>query len=73
MMCVPPLLSHSGDVCVRVPASLAAGVELRGAAVRLDPGVVLQRTEGKPAQNPTTVLGKLVYVLHPTVRLHHPT
>uniref|UniRef100_H3D3J6 Family with sequence similarity 185 member A n=1 Tax=Tetraodon nigroviridis TaxID=99883 RepID=H3D3J6_TETNG len=51
--------TQEGDVCVRVPASLAAGVELRGAAVRLDPGVVLQRTEGKPAQNPTTVLGYL--------------
>lgn len=58
-VCCSHSLSHSGDVCVRVPASLIAGVELRGASVHIDSEVVMHRTERKPAENPTTVMGKL--------------
>lgn len=58
LTCVHPL-SPSGHVCVRVPASLKAGVELRGASVHID-AEVMHRTESKPAENPTTVIGKLL-------------
>lgn len=44
---------------MRVPSSLKAGVELRGASVHVDPEVVLHRTQSEPAKNPTTVMGKL--------------
>lgn len=60
-VCPSHSLSRSGDVCVRVPASLKAGVELRGAAVHVDSEVVMHRTEHKPAENPTTVMGKLLF------------
>lgn len=72
-MCSSHTLSHSGDVCVRVPASLKAGVELRGASVHIDSEVVMHRTECKPAENPTTVMGKLLFfsMLHHILHLHY--
>lgn len=78
-MCSSHSVSHSGDVCVRVPASLLAGVELRGASVNIDSEVVLHSTEYKPAENPTTVMGKLLFfsmlhhVLHLIIKLKSPT
>lgn len=72
-VCPSHSLSRSGDVCVRVPASLKAGVELRGAAVHVDSEVLMHRAEHKPAENPTTVLGKLLVfsILHPVLHLHY--
>lgn len=61
-VCPSHSLSRSGDVCVRVPASLKAGVELRGAAVHVDSEVLMHRTEHKPAENPTTVTGKMLFL-----------
>ncbi|XP_056907660.1 protein FAM185A [Takifugu flavidus] len=51
--------TQEGHVCVRVPSSLKAGVELCGGSVHIDPEVVLHRTQSEPAKNLTTVMGYL--------------
>ncbi|XP_070762896.1 protein FAM185A [Enoplosus armatus] len=51
------LHSQDGAVCVRVPSSLKAGVELCGAAVEISPDVVLRGVENNTTQGQTTVTG----------------
>nr|XP_019934492.1 PREDICTED: protein FAM185A [Paralichthys olivaceus] len=53
------LHSEEGAVCVRVPSSLKAGVELCGAEVEILPDVVLDGAENHTAQGQTTVTGYL--------------
>nr|XP_020469857.1 protein FAM185A isoform X2 [Monopterus albus] len=49
---------HSQEVvCVRVPSSLGAGVELCGASVEISPEVVLSGVENKTTHGQTTVTG----------------
>lgn len=50
--------SYAGAVCVRVPSSLQAAVELSGASVDLSPEVVLQRAQRNAARGQTTVTGE---------------
>lgn len=50
-------MSYSGAVCVRVPSSLKAGVELCGASVDISPEVVLHRAENNAAEGQATVTG----------------
>lgn len=58
-----------GAVCVRVPSSLKAGVELCGASVEISPEVVLHGVENNTTQGQTTVTGEtLIYITsHSTV------
>lgn len=58
-------LSFTGDVCVRVPPSLKAGVELCGASVDVSSEVVLHRTESRHAEGQITVVGKLSLFITP--------
>ncbi|XP_044049330.1 protein FAM185A [Siniperca chuatsi] len=51
------LHSQDGAVCVRVPSSLKAGVELCGAAVDISPEVVLHGVENSTTEGQTTVTG----------------
>ncbi|XP_016888411.2 protein FAM185A isoform X3 [Cynoglossus semilaevis] len=51
------LHSHKGGVCVRVPSSLRAGVELRGASVEISPEVVLSEVETHTDHSQTTLKG----------------
>ncbi|KAM9377789.1 protein FAM185A [Pholidichthys leucotaenia] len=51
------LLSQEGAVCVRVPSTLKAGVELRGASVDISPEVVLHGVKNNTTQGQTTVMG----------------
>lgn len=51
------LLSQEGAVCVRVPSSLKAGVELCGASVDVSPEVVLHRVQNNTTDGQTTVTG----------------
>lgn len=51
------LHSQEGAVCVRVPSSLKAGVELRGASVDVSPEVVLHGVENNTSEGQTTVTG----------------
>ncbi|KAK2842136.1 hypothetical protein Q5P01_012336 [Channa striata] len=51
------LHSQEGMVCVRVPPSLTAGVELSGGSVEISPEVVLHGVENKTTQSQTTVIG----------------
>ncbi|XP_026222029.1 protein FAM185A [Anabas testudineus] len=53
------LHSQEGEVCVRVPSSLRAGVELWGASVEINPDVVLHGVENNTTQGQTTVTGFL--------------
>ncbi|XP_070686440.1 protein FAM185A isoform X2 [Pempheris klunzingeri] len=48
--------SQEGAVCVRVPSSLKAGVELRGASVDISPEVVLHGVENNTAEGQTTAV-----------------
>lgn len=57
------LLSDIGALCVRVPSSLKAGVELCGASVDISPGVVLQGVENNTTEGQTTVSGKPYFFL----------
>ncbi|KAI3371423.1 hypothetical protein L3Q82_024022 [Scortum barcoo] len=49
--------SQDGAVCVRVPSSLKAGVELCGASVDISPEVVLHGVENNTTEGQTTVTG----------------
>lgn len=51
------ILSEEGSVCVRVPSSLRAGVELCGASVDVSPEVVLHGAENNTSEGQTTVTG----------------
>ncbi|XP_049928708.1 protein FAM185A [Epinephelus moara] len=51
------LHSEEGAVCVRVPSSLKAGVELRGASVDISPEVVLHGVQNNTTESQTTVTG----------------
>ncbi|XP_029010777.1 protein FAM185A [Betta splendens] len=51
------LHSREGAVCVRVPSSLRAGVELCGASVEINSKVVLCGAENNTSQGQTTVTG----------------
>ncbi|XP_075998375.1 protein FAM185A [Genypterus blacodes] len=51
--------SQEGTVCVRVPSSLSAGLELYGASVEIGPDVDLHGLEQSTAQGQTTVSGRL--------------
>ncbi|XP_070828131.1 protein FAM185A [Chaetodon trifascialis] len=51
------LHSQEGAVCVRVPSSLKAGVELCGASVDVSPEVVLHGVENNTTEGQTTVAG----------------
>lgn len=51
------LHSHEGNVCVRVPSSLIAGVELCGKSVAISPEVVLQGVKNNTTECQTTVTG----------------
>lgn len=57
------LLLYTGAVCVRVPSSLKAGVELCGASVDISPEVVLHRVENSTAEGQTTVTGKPLFFI----------
>lgn len=63
------LLSDIGELCVRVPSSLKAGLELCGASVDISPEVVLQGVENNTTEGQTTVSGKpSFFLLHHTPR-----
>ncbi|KAF3688943.1 Protein FAM185A [Channa argus] len=51
--------SQEGVVCVRIPTSLRAGVELSGMSVEISPEVVLQGVEHITAHGQTTVTGNM--------------
>ncbi|KAM7414380.1 hypothetical protein PAMA_019275 [Pampus argenteus] len=51
------LHSQEGAVCVRIPSSLRAGVELCGVSVDVSPEVVLHGVENKKTEGQTTVTG----------------
>ncbi|XP_022610267.1 protein FAM185A isoform X2 [Seriola dumerili] len=51
------LHSQEGAVCVRVPSTLRAGVELRGSSVEISPEMVLHEVENNTTQGQTTVTG----------------
>lgn len=51
------LHSQDGAVCVRVPSSLKAGVELCGTSVDISPEVVLHGVENNTTEGQTTVSG----------------
>ncbi|XP_045892799.1 protein FAM185A [Micropterus dolomieu] len=51
------LHSQNGAVCVRVPFSLKAGVELCGTSVDISPEVVLHGVENNTTEGQTTVTG----------------
>ncbi|XP_073328197.1 protein FAM185A [Pagrus major] len=51
------LHTQEGALCVRVPSSLKAGVELCGASVDISPEVVLQGVENNTSEGQTTVSG----------------
>lgn len=51
---------YAGAVCVRVPTSLKAAVELSGTEVDLRPEVVLHGAQTKSAPGQTTVTGEQV-------------
>ncbi|XP_042351854.1 protein FAM185A [Plectropomus leopardus] len=51
------LRSQEGAVCVRVPSSLKAGVELRGVSVDISPEVALHGVENNITEGQTTVTG----------------
>lgn len=51
------LHSQEGAVCVRVPSSLRAGVELCGVSVDVSPEVVLHGVENNKTEGQTTVTG----------------
>ncbi|XP_039988860.1 protein FAM185A [Xiphias gladius] len=51
------LHSQEGAVCVRVPSTLRAGVELCGTSVEISPEVVLHQVENNTTQGQTTVTG----------------
>lgn len=54
-----------GDVCLRVPVTLSARVELCGASVDMSPEVVFHEAENHQAQGQTTVMGKLYNINTP--------
>ncbi|XP_055011951.1 protein FAM185A isoform X2 [Boleophthalmus pectinirostris] len=51
------VFSEQGAVCVRVPSSLRAGVELCGASVDISPEVMFHETGKHQAPGQTTVMG----------------
>ncbi|KAK5867567.1 hypothetical protein PBY51_012042 [Eleginops maclovinus] len=51
------LHSQEGAVCVRIPSSLKAGLELIGTSVDLSPEVVLHGVENNTTEGQTTVTG----------------
>lgn len=51
------IFSQEGDVCLRVPVTLSARVELCGASVDMSPEVVFHEAENHQAQGQTTVMG----------------
>ncbi|KAF0041239.1 hypothetical protein F2P81_007137 [Scophthalmus maximus] len=51
------LHSEGGAVCLRVPSSLRAGVDLCGASVEISPDVVLHEAQNNTSQGQTTVTG----------------
>ncbi|XP_037624428.1 protein FAM185A [Sebastes umbrosus] len=51
------LHSQEGAVCVRVPSSLRAGMELCGTSVKISPEVVLHGVENNTTEGQTTVTG----------------
>ncbi|KAM7396563.1 hypothetical protein PAMP_019596 [Pampus punctatissimus] len=51
------LHSQEGAVCVRIPSSLRAGVELCGGSVDVSPEVVLHGVKDKKTEGQTTVTG----------------
>ncbi|XP_029290559.1 protein FAM185A [Cottoperca gobio] len=51
------LHSQEGAVCVRVPSSLKAGMELCGTSVVISPEVVLHGVENNTTEGQTTVIG----------------
>ncbi|XP_056137953.1 protein FAM185A [Lampris incognitus] len=53
------LHSQEGAVCVRIPSSIRAGVELCGASVDVSPEVALHGKECNTAQGQTTVTGQI--------------
>lgn len=54
---------HPGAVCVRVPSSLRAAVELCGATVDVSPQVPLHGLTQNTTERQTTVTGKRLHVL----------
>lgn len=56
-------LSYVGAVCVRVPFSLKAGVELCGTSVDISPEVVLHGVENNTTEGQTTVTGKPLFFI----------
>ncbi len=52
-----------GAVCVRVPSSLKAGVELCGASVDVSPEVVLHGVKNNTSEGQTTVTGKSLFFI----------
>lgn len=75
LCCSLIFLSYVGAVCVRVPSSLQAAVELSGASVEISPEVVLRRAETNTCEGQTTVTGEPI-VFHnstsfgPNVLIH---
>ncbi|KAM8861182.1 protein FAM185A [Synchiropus picturatus] len=53
------LHSQQGAVCVRVPSSLRAAVELRGLSVDVSPEMVLQGAQNKTSEGQASVTGVL--------------
>ncbi|XP_041650967.1 protein FAM185A [Cheilinus undulatus] len=53
------LHSQEGSVCVRVPSSLKAGVELCGALVDISPEVILHGVQNNTTDGQTTVTGSI--------------
>lgn len=58
------LLLYVGGVCVRVPSSLKAGVELCGTSVDISPEVVLHGVENNTTEGQTTVTGETLFFFH---------
>lgn len=75
LCCSLIFLSYVGAVCVRVPSSLQAGMELSGASVEISPEVVLHRAETNTGEGQMTVTGEPI-VFHnstsfgPNILLH---
>lgn len=57
------LLSYLGAVCVRVPSSLKAGVELCGASLEISPEVVMRRVETSRTEGQTTFTGVSLFFI----------
>lgn len=56
--CLPLVKSNIGAVCVRVPSSLKAGVELCGTSVDISPAVALHKVQNNTTDGQTTITGE---------------